>query len=251
MSNNDKEKSFWSTLPGILTGIAAIISAIGGLILALNTANIISIPPDTPTPSPTITTPSPTITAPIPTPTIFITGSVMWGSVPVIGGIVELKEAGNYYTMPVLSQAEVGADGKFKVGYTQAGSYMIYAVSPSDEYWTWSGKSITLLADQTIDAGTLSLEKKLKLLEPANLATVSTATPTLRWMSFPDATRYHVDVFNDQTNQAVLRQDTTDNSLIIAQPLASGVRYEWSVHAYNTANIEIAYYSSWHFTVQT
>ncbi|MCK4734704.1 MAG: hypothetical protein KAT65_19775, partial [Methanophagales archaeon] len=33
--------------------------------------------------------------------TILITGSVMWGSVPVPGAIVELKEAGNYYTMPV------------------------------------------------------------------------------------------------------------------------------------------------------
>lgn len=53
MSNKNEEKSFWRTLPGILTGIAAVISAIGGLILALNAAGIIPISPVTPTPTPT------------------------------------------------------------------------------------------------------------------------------------------------------------------------------------------------------
>jgi len=65
MSNNNEEKSFWSTLPGILTGIAAILTAIGGLIIALNAAGIISISPDatpTPTPPSAILTPSPTST---------------------------------------------------------------------------------------------------------------------------------------------------------------------------------------------
>lgn len=31
-----KEKSFWTTVPGILTGIAAVITAIGGLVIVLN-----------------------------------------------------------------------------------------------------------------------------------------------------------------------------------------------------------------------
>lgn len=62
MSNKNEEKSFWSTVPGILTGIAAIISAIGGLVLALNAAGLITIPPlgPTPTPTPLISTPTPT-----------------------------------------------------------------------------------------------------------------------------------------------------------------------------------------------
>jgi 3-mercaptopyruvate sulfurtransferase SseA len=59
-----------------------------------------------------------------------------------------------------------------------------------------------------------------------------------------------VDVFDDQTGQAVLRQDTTDTSLVVAPPLTRGVRYEWSVIAYDAAGIEIAYYSAWYFTVQ-
>lgn len=36
-----KEKSFWTTLPGILTGIAAVITAIGGLVIVLNQIDLI------------------------------------------------------------------------------------------------------------------------------------------------------------------------------------------------------------------
>jgi hypothetical protein len=37
MSGEDNKKSFWSTIPGILTGIAAVLTAIGGLIVAYQT----------------------------------------------------------------------------------------------------------------------------------------------------------------------------------------------------------------------
>lgn len=83
MGSKNEEKSFWSTAPGILTGIAAIISAITGLIVALNAAGIITVTsPSAPTPAPTSTltiiptltptlTPNPTLrTAPAPTPAI-------------------------------------------------------------------------------------------------------------------------------------------------------------------------------------
>jgi hypothetical protein len=36
-----EKKSFWATLPGILTGLAMLISAIGGLIVALHTTGVI------------------------------------------------------------------------------------------------------------------------------------------------------------------------------------------------------------------
>lgn len=35
-----KEKSFWTTVPGILTGIAAVITAIGGLVIVLNQVDV-------------------------------------------------------------------------------------------------------------------------------------------------------------------------------------------------------------------
>ncbi len=74
MSNKNEEISFWRTLPGILTGIAAVISAIGGLILALNAAGIITITPVTPTPTP--------VSTHIPTPTIIPTSTPMPTTTP-------------------------------------------------------------------------------------------------------------------------------------------------------------------------
>ena len=35
---NDSKRSFWTTLPGILTGLAALVTAIGGLVVALNSS---------------------------------------------------------------------------------------------------------------------------------------------------------------------------------------------------------------------
>lgn len=47
------DKSFWTTLPGILTGIAGIITAIAALIAALNAAGVLT--PATPTaPAPSV-----------------------------------------------------------------------------------------------------------------------------------------------------------------------------------------------------
>jgi hypothetical protein len=44
---NERNKSFWHTLPGILTGTAAIITAITGLLVALISAGIIILPNST------------------------------------------------------------------------------------------------------------------------------------------------------------------------------------------------------------
>jgi hypothetical protein len=125
MSNNNGEKSFWRTLPGILTGIAAVISAIGGLILALNAAGIITISPVTPTPTPTPLIPTPTTT-----PT---TGSISVSSSP--------------------SGASIYLDGSYKgttpmtIKNVEAGSYTITLKYAG--YQDWS-QNIYVVAEQTI-----------------------------------------------------------------------------------------------------
>jgi serine/threonine-protein kinase len=223
-----------------------------------------SMPTATPFPSPTQTpVPSPTPTQP-PTPTwtptatpgtpaatgLRITGRVLWSSDPIPGASIELKEQGNYYNLPVLAQTTTAPDGRFTLENPPAGDYQIYAVSPDDEYWRWAGRSIQIPVGATVDAGTFYLKKKLQLLEPANDATIGTTTPTLRWNGFPDAVRYHVNLFVDQTGEAILRQDTTDTSLVVSPALTPAVRYEWSVDAYDASGVTIAYFSAWHFTVQ-
>ena len=38
---NDSKQSFWTTLPGILTGAAALITAIGGLLVAAGSSGLV------------------------------------------------------------------------------------------------------------------------------------------------------------------------------------------------------------------
>lgn len=67
-SKNDKQP-FWSTFPGVLTAIAALITATAGLLAILNTIGVFE-PQITPTPESTVLTPSLTPTAdPAATPT--------------------------------------------------------------------------------------------------------------------------------------------------------------------------------------
>lgn len=95
MSNKNEEKSFWTTVPGILTGIAAIITAIGGLIIALNAAGIFT---DTNTPTPTTSTPTPT-------PTI---GSISISSSPS-GASIYLDGSYQGITPMTIKSIEVGS----------------------------------------------------------------------------------------------------------------------------------------------
>jgi len=60
-ANNDKKQSFWTTLPGILTGCAGLITAITGLIGACYASGLLA--------GPTPTTPPPTAVSIAPTET--------------------------------------------------------------------------------------------------------------------------------------------------------------------------------------
>lgn len=44
MPDEEKKKSFWETLPGIITAVATLVSTVGGVIIALK-------PPPSPTPT--------------------------------------------------------------------------------------------------------------------------------------------------------------------------------------------------------
>jgi hypothetical protein len=61
-SEPSEKKSFWTTLPGILTGIAAVLTALGALIAALGSAGLVSRPESTPPAPPPVVETAPAVT---------------------------------------------------------------------------------------------------------------------------------------------------------------------------------------------
>ncbi len=69
---SSKPQKWWQTLPGILTAVAAIITAVTGLVIALNQAGVFSGTSKTGSPSPT-----PTSSPPIATPALSAEGAAL------------------------------------------------------------------------------------------------------------------------------------------------------------------------------
>ncbi len=70
MGENRNQKSFWTTLPGIIMATATLITAIGGLVAILYTSSMSTPGQPTPTPTlvpPTVTPEPPTVMPPVPT----------------------------------------------------------------------------------------------------------------------------------------------------------------------------------------
>lgn len=80
--NSAEKKSFWTTLPGIITALTTLITAVAGLVVALNSTVGLFSPKVTPSPNPPTYTASPATMAsetltPIPPPT-FTTQLVLY-----------------------------------------------------------------------------------------------------------------------------------------------------------------------------
>jgi len=179
-----------------------------------------------------------------------VAGLVEWNQQPVPGAQIFLKAAGNYHEQPTVAETVSDGVGRFIIETPPVGKWFIYAVPTNEEFWGWVGQSLTVGAGQVVDAGRIQFSKRMQLLEPVPHALLDTTTPTVRWASYPDAVRYHVDIFNDATGEAVARQETTGTSLLVNPPLPRGVLLQWSVQAYNSARQIFAYYSCWYFTVR-
>lgn len=93
----DSDKSFWVTLPGILTGIAAIITAIGGILLALHAIGYFDDSNNIAQETPTSVTPTPESTLtptlePTPEPTPTQTQAEINITYPLDSTDVQMKE---------------------------------------------------------------------------------------------------------------------------------------------------------------
>lgn len=115
--------AFWSTLPGVLTGIAAVLAAITGLYLAFGTG-----PKPQPTPTPT---PTPTV-SPAPTSTI-PSEDVVWDQCfgPEFAGTTSI-EVGTGEHFPRLNDGETRI--KLTDGYQPLGAVTLRHY-PSDDHF--------------------------------------------------------------------------------------------------------------------
>lgn len=170
-----------------------------------------------------------------------VTGRVAWNGIPVPNVQVQIKQDTGDSSRPVLASTVSAADGTFTIQEPPIGSLMIYALAPSTDYWSQTGRLITVMADQPNNVGDVPLEKKLQLLSPTNGAVVTTTTPTLQWTAFPGTARYDVYVFNNTTHQRVSSQSTQSTQIAVSPALQSGQQYQWSVHAYNASRQQVAY----------
>ena len=125
-------KSFWSTVPGLLTAIGGIIAAIAALLTALVSAGVIGHEKLTPTPppatAPATATLSPTVTAVPSVPTA--TASPQVSATPTPDGVLfddDFSSDRNRWLSEVTDKDEKGYEG---------GELRIAAYDP--EYSTWS-----------------------------------------------------------------------------------------------------------------
>jgi hypothetical protein len=170
-----------------------------------------------------------------------VTGRVVWNGIPVPNARVQLKQVGNYHSLPGLASTVSTTDGTFAIEKPPTGSLMIYALAPTADYWPFQAYPETIMAGQSTNVGDLAIAKKLQLLSPASGAIVTTTTPTLRWAAFPDAARYGVQVHNKASSQQVFLQSTQGTQITVSPALQSGQGYEWTVQAYNSTGQRIAW----------
>jgi tRNA A-37 threonylcarbamoyl transferase component Bud32 len=205
--------------------------------------------PLAPTAAPSYTPTAPPTQTPRPKTPQRIVGRVYWTNVPIAGATLLLKQGKSFNDpAPPVAEAVTDDKGAFTLENVPTGSFTLYAVSPSDEYWPWVGQPVTVPAGATLDAGVFYLKKKIVLLEPGE-NTITETTLTFRWESFPGAALYHLDVFEDISGKTVLRTDTTQTSFTIPQPLTAGTRYQWGVIAKDSSGADIAYTSGRRFVV--
>jgi hypothetical protein len=122
MGDDDNKKSFWTSLPGILTGIAAVIGAITGILVAYNASHF----PASPSPTPPLPPPPSSSSSSSPTqqfkcgtqlPGVALFGSWRWsGAVhdATESGVITFKSDCTY-TAVLKSGSTTTSEGRFNV----------------------------------------------------------------------------------------------------------------------------------------
>jgi uncharacterized RDD family membrane protein YckC len=165
-------------------------------------------------------------------------GRILWNSRPMMGVTVKLcadwRIIGGCKTEAYTAVS--GEDGTYRIEGLPAGAYdFATRLSGSNRETGWLGMQVTVTAGQTTNVEDVNIVKSdLEIITPANRATVTTSTPTLKWKAYPEAAYYKVYV-----SDTVSFEKVTGTEYTLSKPLAAG-EYYWSVQAYNADGVEIA-----------
>ena len=253
MNGEKDNKSFWHTLPGILTGIAAVIGAITTLYVTIY-APIYApqIPmPVTPTPTPvTPVTPTPTQVTPVTptpvTPTIpsgTVQGRVLWNEQTVKGATVYVTDLYSFDSTQYGS-ATTDANGHFSISDIPEGEQYLYVFGNQPEFWVAAVTPFQMVAVTGTLAKDTYLCKGFNPISPQDGQVINTSRPILQWGAFPGAVDYAVRVIRVGESNFVFQRGDDDarikeTSVKVDVDLSRG-EYGWRVDGFNVEGHIIA-----------
>ena len=243
MNDEKDNKSFWHTLPGILTGIAAVIGAITTLYVTIY-APIYA--PQIPTPvtsTPVTSTPvtSTPVTSTIPSGTV--QGRVLWNKQTVKGATVYVTDLYSFDSTRYGS-ATTDANGHFSISDIPEGEQYLYVFGNQPEFWVTAVTPFQMVAGTGTLAKDTYLCKGFNPISPKDGQVISTSRPILQWGAFPDAVDYAVRVIRVGESNFVFHRGDDDarikgTSVQVDLDLSPG-EYRWRVDGFNVEGHIIA-----------
>ncbi len=160
-----------------------------------------------------------------------VSGVARWGTQPMPDAIVELR-TGDWRVNPnaVLQYAITDPEGRYLMQVIPTGDYVVCGLFPEGVQERSTCTPVHVEAGQDTPGIDVMLLRTVDLISPAPEEQVS-ATPTLRWQSFPEAVKYEVFVIDAGTTELLYRQFVPDTQFPIMTPLQAGRTYDWVVNA--------------------
>jgi len=179
-----------------------------------------------------------TLPQPTPSPEIFISleqagagpsihGRVVWGTQPVSGAVVELRDgAWASASATVLRQTTADASGIFTVTAAPIGEYGLVALWPDGGTNMAAVTPVQIAADAYLTDVIVWLAKEMRLAEPPSGAVVEGA-PTLRWQPLEEASLYRVMVIDAGTTELLVDERIETTEFAMPETLMRGRTYQW------------------------
>jgi hypothetical protein len=220
--------------------IASLIAALALLIACSPVAGPLTV--STPTAlTPTTAPPSPMLQSNVGKS---ISGRVLWGTRPVAGARVELRQpgwrSGDGVASGPLAQATSDTNGHYVIKEPPVGEFALVAVWPDGTDSNGVTPPVTIAAGQELLDFDLHLEKELRLIAPVSGALVG-PSPVLHWDALPEAASYKVLVLDAGTTEVMMDIPTQETSLALQRALEPGRTYQWVVTALGPGEVALAH----------